>query len=722
MMGLSVLHPGLLIAGLLCVSIPILVHLLRRKHRPISWGAMRFLEQAYKKRRRLITLEQLILLLTRCAIILCIAGAVGSLILGSGSQDQRGRTIVFVIDNSIHSAGLLESGEQSIEYQRRRALELLRTLDPTKGDRAALITAAAPARGDAIPATSELGLVRSRIESIEATDAERDIDGALSLIETNITDASDSSTIHAALMFSPSGWTSDNSPNDLSISKLDSILIDEPTSSPQSNFAIQSMTPLRPLTALGSLNNASLSDEIQGVRIELSRSDASTTYQSRIELSDPSSGDQLSLQELQWEAGQSSKLVTIPLGPDQMIRSRGGWAVVRASLVEDDLNPRDNTRTTGFPIRNEMRVGIIDTFTDNSMPNSIRASRWVRAALGADEGVISVQMIEARIAEDRIDPSLDALFILAPASLSDRGWARVQSLHGTGMPIVLTADAGSLSLEWTNRLNELSSGLLDEEVGVISFGPPIGLSSTLTTDGTAAPIYLAGIEQEYPRLASSVLLSRSLVLEPGPNANVMLMDSAQNPIAIATRPASQDGSGPIVLFGLAFDVQWTDLQARPLFVALLHELTRTLISQSQSPMMLTAGEHADINAELERLTGGDAEADLRNAGVYVQVDELGSGQRGVLINPDARHTTLDPTELQNAQQLLANQLGDLTVQDLGELDSLADGVFTDDHDLGKSISLLLFGIALVLGILDFVLARRCSYRAVHTAGSTGVAA
>ncbi|MBL4809550.1 MAG: BatA domain-containing protein, partial [Phycisphaerales bacterium] len=182
MMGLSVLHPGLLIAGLLCVAIPILVHLLRRKHRPISWGAMRFLEQAYKKRRRLITIEQLLLLLTRCAIVALIAGAVGSLMLGSGLGDGRAKTLVIVLDNSIHSGAVLDSGQASIEYQKNRALELLGTLNPTQGDRAALITLAALAMGEAIPATSELGLIRSRIQSVGSTDADRDLSGALSLV------------------------------------------------------------------------------------------------------------------------------------------------------------------------------------------------------------------------------------------------------------------------------------------------------------------------------------------------------------------------------------------------------------------------------------------------------------------------------------------------------------------------------------------------------------
>ena len=69
-MPISFLHPMLFAIGALCVSIPIIIHLLKRRRRVVSWGAMRFLEEAYRKRRRIITLEQLILLSLRCLLIL----------------------------------------------------------------------------------------------------------------------------------------------------------------------------------------------------------------------------------------------------------------------------------------------------------------------------------------------------------------------------------------------------------------------------------------------------------------------------------------------------------------------------------------------------------------------------------------------------------------------------------------------------------------------------
>src|SRR5439155_13030426 len=66
-------HPWLFIAGLLAVLLPILIHLLnKRKFRVVDWAAMEFLLDADKKNRRRIRLENLILLLLRCAAVFLI--------------------------------------------------------------------------------------------------------------------------------------------------------------------------------------------------------------------------------------------------------------------------------------------------------------------------------------------------------------------------------------------------------------------------------------------------------------------------------------------------------------------------------------------------------------------------------------------------------------------------------------------------------------------------
>ncbi len=70
------LNPWLL-AGLAAVSLPIIIHLVRRQAaKPLDWGAMRFLFDTISVRRRKMEWEDLLLMATRCLLLALIALAV----------------------------------------------------------------------------------------------------------------------------------------------------------------------------------------------------------------------------------------------------------------------------------------------------------------------------------------------------------------------------------------------------------------------------------------------------------------------------------------------------------------------------------------------------------------------------------------------------------------------------------------------------------------------
>ena len=97
-------------AGGLLVGVPIIIHLLnRRRYKVVQWAAMEYLLQALKKNRRRLKFEQMLLLATRCAILLLLGLALARP-LGCASSSVAslagGRTglHVFVIDNSYSMA------------------------------------------------------------------------------------------------------------------------------------------------------------------------------------------------------------------------------------------------------------------------------------------------------------------------------------------------------------------------------------------------------------------------------------------------------------------------------------------------------------------------------------------------------------------------------------------------------------------------------------------
>lgn len=75
-LAIAFLAPGLFFAGAALVAVPILIHLLnRRRYRVVQWAAMEYLLRALKKNRRRLKFESLLLLLTRCALLLLLGAA-----------------------------------------------------------------------------------------------------------------------------------------------------------------------------------------------------------------------------------------------------------------------------------------------------------------------------------------------------------------------------------------------------------------------------------------------------------------------------------------------------------------------------------------------------------------------------------------------------------------------------------------------------------------------
>jgi hypothetical protein len=80
---MSFLNPAFLTA-LTLIGIPILIHLLRRKQiKVVKWAAMEFLRLSQEKRRRRLRIEELILLILRCLIVVSIVLAFARPVLRS---------------------------------------------------------------------------------------------------------------------------------------------------------------------------------------------------------------------------------------------------------------------------------------------------------------------------------------------------------------------------------------------------------------------------------------------------------------------------------------------------------------------------------------------------------------------------------------------------------------------------------------------------------------
>lgn len=140
----------MLLWGLAAVA-PILIHLWnRRRYRETDWAAMKFLLAAMKKNRRRIQVEQLLLLLVRCAILLFFAIALadisctgGTGISGFGGPGSATHTVL-VIDQS-YSMAYGEEGQKRLDQAKDLARRIVN--EAGEGDGFTLLTMGRTAKG-----------------------------------------------------------------------------------------------------------------------------------------------------------------------------------------------------------------------------------------------------------------------------------------------------------------------------------------------------------------------------------------------------------------------------------------------------------------------------------------------------------------------------------------------------------------------------------------------
>ena len=139
--------PGMLL-GTLTVSVPIIIYLInRQRFRRRKWAAMEFLLRAMRKNRRRLQLENLLLLLIRCAVLFLLALAMARpFVRGTpiGGLSDQPENWIFVLDSSYSMNA--KSGTQSLFHLAQEASTRIveDLVDP--GDRVAVVAADRTAR------------------------------------------------------------------------------------------------------------------------------------------------------------------------------------------------------------------------------------------------------------------------------------------------------------------------------------------------------------------------------------------------------------------------------------------------------------------------------------------------------------------------------------------------------------------------------------------------
>jgi hypothetical protein len=706
----SFLHPLILAAGLAALSIPVLVHLLRRRRKPIPWAAMRFLQEAVRKRRRRLRLEQLLLFLARCAVVLLLALAVARPVLGGRPGSDRPTVLVLAIDDSIGSALTGDAGRTALTRNLERARAELDAVRPAAGDRVGLVTMGAPGRALVWPPTGDPDAVRRALDRLQPTDSALTLAALRRAIgEIELNEAAPERVVLRVI----SDWRGAD-PEALfaggAIAGVDLALVDPPGPvAAGENIGIRAVLSSTP-TVLGDGAAAALAPPTQ-VTVSLVRTADTGERLVDVEVIALPAGSIAGRARARFAPGQEEAQAVVALDDGAFTPGRGGRVALEARLPAD-ANPRDNAARTVLTVRRELRVGVVERppLAGADTAGGVVPGVWALAALTPDR--------RAGVDAFRIDPaslasvpaaSVDALVVLEPNRLNRAGWTRARELLARGGLVVVVPDAAAPPVGFEQPLAELTGG-------TITVAPAGVRESDARLDSrVGAGSVLSGLSGEFGELARAVGVRRILALDLAEDARAALR--TDDDAVFLAEAAGPDGRGVVAVFASAFDLGWTDLPARPAFVPVMQEIARRGAGLGLDGDRV-AGAPPEEDAGVDRWVH-DAELSAGpqppgepggRAGVLVGLGRDGSVVRTLALNPDAPAARTRPASAENLRTAAAEAMPGTDVG-FGRSDDGAEPVAAAFRatPAGDRVALLLLAAAAVIAVLEALLARAASH-------------
>lgn len=765
---MTFLNPTIAAVGLACIAIPIIIHILmRRRRRPVPWGAMRFLMEAYRRQRRRMNLEQVLLLATRCLLVALLAMALGKPVLGAiGALAQGPRTLYLLIDNGV-AAGAVVPGqtETALDRSKAAALDLLSQLDQSQGDRVAILSLAAPANPVVVPPTSDLSAAGELVRALKPLDSRTDIPGALLKIRDELR--------RVPLKRGESLWVGLLSDLRAGSAELEStlpglaqsegethLLAQSPAASPLDNVAITSVEPARSVIIAPDAGASSTAST--PVRVHLRRSgpgvSASAVTTITIEgvavsaSGPPTSRGPRAQTAVTWSPGQDTATAYLTVEvPVQALRA----PVALVATIDEDAIAADNIYRRPIDTRERLEVALLVQGAVGGR-NSIEAftpGDWLALALAPEadpmrrrqSGEIRVSALDPARALAPLPGSrspagmlgdYDAILIPRPDKVDAAGWRLVRAAADLGALIVIYPPPSEQTHTWTDAMTE-GLGLewtIAREARVYNPGALL-LPDRPTPSG---PDLLEQLAAELPELIKHIHVTRALPIEGPPGSFEPLLTLADgSPLLVMAQPGASEKSsrasrGMVLFFTAAPDLKWTDLPTKPLMVPLIQELVRQGVGRSAGPRTAVAGSAPMLMpgaAELALLPdasgasatpvgvdmAGRPSQPVRTQGLYVARASSGVTAGVLAFNADASGTLTDTRTREELARWLTPVANDLTWLEPGS-DALSPGgeagsataALSRDSKL-PPISFPLLIAALMLAVVETFIARWFSH-------------
>ncbi len=583
--------------GIAAVSVPIIIHLLnRRKFQKVVWGAMRFLKISVEQNQRRMKIEDLILLLLRCALVALLALALARPAIFS-SADMLGTskvTGVIVLDNS-YSMGVNDGTSTRFDKARKAAEQALDSMPA--GSATAVFLASDIAQGLIPEPTFDFNLARKVIREAPLSDRASDlfpaIDKAIDTLKGRLALRKE---VYVITDGQASGWgqmadiqkTLEKTKREI---KTHLVLVNEHE---ERNLGVSDLR-----LASG------LSPAKQALRFEVK-----VTNYGKEEARDT----RVSLNVDSEQPSDEFTIASIPPGASKSISlfaklRTEGFHSLTARIPEDRLHADDH-RTVVVRAIKEVRVLLVDGEAGNEPRDSEvyflkNALVPVSPEMAADYFVKSTTITAPELSQARLD-DFDAVILANVADFSEATLQAVEQYLRRGGGLMIFP-GGRVNVTFYNeqlfkRYHFLPStlgaprGQADQDEKYFTFQEKDyqhGVVSIWNDPGSgnlASARFYRAFQLQLPPVAK-VVLDRDKKVKMGKaqdagDPQVMLNYSDGAP-AVMERTW---GLGRVVLFSSTADSAWNDLPVRLSFVPLIHRTLGSIVSRQDEGLNIRVGD------------------------------------------------------------------------------------------------------------------------------------
>jgi hypothetical protein len=471
--------PGMLAWGAAC-AIPIIIHLFtRQRYKRIPWAAMDFLLRAFKKTRRRLRLEHLLLLLLRILAILLFILALANPLLSpgalTGSPDAR-RQVIILLDDSF-SMGLT-SPDGSMPFARaiEQATRLVGSLSRERGDSVSLVTLGNPPRllqkGE-----TDLGAAVEELGRLELSDGGTNLVGGFGTAVAILDDLDEGAEIVVLSDLQRIGFV----PNAEGVADAPSAPQQELSSLVQQVIAKKAMiTFVKPRDT--STDNLAIVEMTSRSRVAVT-GNATVISATVKNLGSRAQGGALNLYvDGGSEATDQRDIELIPPGQSATIDFRTtfrteGSHFLEARFFADNLET-DNRRMLSLEVRGKVKVLCVDG-RPNEDPSEAESYFFAAALSPGDEldtdNIFEVNTIEeVRFDHEALD-GVDLLVLMDVALISSRKATEIEKFIAAGGSMLIYLGAKTQPSVMNERLYKSGTGVLPAEI-LADSGPPEELS------------------------------------------------------------------------------------------------------------------------------------------------------------------------------------------------------------------------------------------------------